>query len=80
MWMRAADLTKQFLAVSSMRSVSISMSPIIAVTQLPPTGSRIHRSDGTQADHALTFKLDHLGSGPIDCGSFFWFTLSKMEQ
>ena len=25
---------------------------------LPPTGPRIHHPDGTQANHALTFKLD----------------------
>mgnify|MGYP001827537315 CR=1 FL=1 len=30
-------------------------------TQLPPTGSRNHRADGIQADHALTFKLDYSG-------------------
>ena len=26
---------------------------------LPPTGTGNHRPDGTQANHALTFKLDH---------------------
>ncbi len=26
---------------------------------LPPTSPGIHRSDGPQAGHALTFKLDH---------------------
>ena len=26
--------------------------------QLPPTGSRNHRPDGIQADHARTFKMD----------------------
>jgi hypothetical protein len=29
--------------------------------RLPPTGPGSHRSEGTQADHALIFKLDHLG-------------------
>ena len=35
--------------------------------RLPTTGTRNHRSDGTQADHALTFKLDQ--SGGADQGN-----------
>jgi len=36
---------------------------------LPPTSLRGHRSDGTQAHHALTFKLDRLGGADQSIGS-----------
>jgi len=39
---------------------------------LPPTSPGNHHPDGNQADHALTFKLDHSRGRPKQRGSLLW--------
>ena len=38
---------------------------------LPPTGPGNHRPNGTKANHALTFKIDHFDGADHD---YQWFT------
>jgi len=48
---------------------------------LPPTGPRNHRPDGTQANNALTFKLDHLGGADqLRCRGHFEFQRQAAQQ
>ncbi len=52
--------------------------PKAAIQSTSPTGSGNHRPDETQADHALTFKLEDLG-GLITVAKSF-FNLLKCER
>jgi hypothetical protein len=52
-----------------------------------PIGSRNHRADGIQANHALTFKLDHSGGADHFNGTLRrivlnaeWFKTTKQSQ